>query len=694
MKNFLQKFRKAAGFPFLFLLIMLLFFGVSMGTSGSTSSTGDSFELQYTTETNRSWVVFKISQPKKVDEDGRETTVNARLHDVYINYGTIYSQQETATLELQWGSSTTPSESFFTLSSMRKAVLFNDNYVAKEGDTPTAETDKYSNYIHDGQHRWIAPFGVDLLAKNSSYRSLNSPIYFKLVLSDVSSKYQNSNVLINEIVFVGELQDDKGGTGEYVPLPVEIDSRTYLPYEGKKEEGIERALALLDAQQVPTLSESGYYRYGKEEQKLVKTLAEMRMGSRYIPFDTYTGDRTYNSLGLNLAYLGTLMFGTSPFGLRFFNALASFGILIVGFFFVRRLFAGSDKAGLSFAVIYALCAASISLAHIGSPIMIGVFFLLASLASCYRFYALGMKKASPVATIPLLISGLCGALAVLVNGAFVIPVAGVVALFVAGVIKQYKKNRVALDEAIEVAEDEKAQGTYKLAKEEESVGSKKVKTAYTAYRYDTVASISVFACSLLLGIFVFSMLFALPVSYATNKIYNGITGAGPNLFEIAYKLFAAGFKGWDASGWCYYYPIFTGAGDRYAAALGIMNFAATLLGLVGIVFAIYRIVILAKNKVAFKEYMSVLVPCAGLVLSLVTATFAGGAVAFVLLANLFAFMLVSGGGELFAMEGEKQAKAVFIAKIISLVLLLACFGLLAVFTFSIPLPASFMAKFF
>ena len=58
MKNFLQKFRKFMGFPLTLLIIMMLFLGVTLGTSGSQESTGDSFELQHTTDTNWSWLVF------------------------------------------------------------------------------------------------------------------------------------------------------------------------------------------------------------------------------------------------------------------------------------------------------------------------------------------------------------------------------------------------------------------------------------------------------------------------------------------------------------------------------------------------------------------------------------------------------------------------------------------------------------
>lgn len=691
MKNFLANFKKTLRFPFSFLLIMLLFLGVCLGTAGSVKSTGKSFELQKSTDSNWSWVIFKITPPKTKDEDGNEKDLSVRLSDVYINVGKIYSGEETATLELQHGYSTSKADEFSRRSGMTRAVLYNSSYVAPE-DAKEKTEEETKDYIYDWEYSWINPFGVPNAQDVYKSVSSSSPSYWKLVLPRVDSKYKNSNVLVNEIVFVGEVLDGSKGTGELVLLPAEIDSRTKVPAADDKE-GLAHAEALLDSQQLPVLSESSFFRYGAEEKKMLMTISEMRMGSTYVPNDTYDGDRTYNSLGLSLSCLGTLIFGMSPFGLRFFNTLASFGILVVGFFFVKRLFK-NEKAGLSFAVIYALCGVSMSLAHLASPIMLGVFFLLSSLAACYPFFESGMKKPTPASTLPLLASGIAGALAVLVNGAFVVPVAGVAALFVAGVIKQHFKNRARLKEAIAFAEEEKAQGIPALSADgtEESEGNRRVRKALSAYKYETAASSSVFACSLILGIFVFSILFALPVFYAADRIYNGVVVTSSNLFKIAWNLFAAGFTR-DISGWNYLYPIFTGTGELYAATYGMMNFAASLLGLCGIAFGIYRIVTLAMKKAKLTDYYSVIIPLAGMALSLVTAAFAGGSVAFVLLANLFAFMLVSGGAELFAEEGAKRAKAVFIIKIAALVLLVCCFALTAVFTFSVPLPAAFIQQF-
>ncbi len=706
MKKFLEKFRKFAGFPFVFLLIMILFLGVNLGTAGvssrkagSVGSLGDSFELQHYSDTNRSWVIFKVSPPKTVDEKGEEKNMNVRLHNVYLNLGTVYSEEEIVTLDLHYsGSSTIEATSFYSMSGTKPAKIYNELYKGEES------AEKNEEYIYDSPYRWISPFGIEKLAADSSYRSMSSAQYFKLFLPKVSSKEQKGNILINEVVFVGEVQGDNGGTGEYVVLPAELDARTSLPYNAdkeKKEDVLERAKALIDAQALPYFSESSsYYTYGEEEEKMLLTISEMRQGASYVPGDVYDGDKTYNSLALTLTYFGTMMFGMSPFGLRFFNVLASFGVLVVGFFFARRMFK-SDRAGLLFATIYSLCGVSVSLAHMASPVMLGVFFLLSSYAACYRYWAVGMKKPSAVCTIPLLLSALSGALAVLVNGAFVIPLLGVVALFIAGVIKQHRKDRAALDSAIEAYENEKAAGVEK-EEGERSECEKQVAKTLAAYRYNTVSASVIFSVALLLGIFILSVVFALPVTYAVDKIYNGVVGDNSNFFKIAYTLFAAGFAGGGQSGFNYFYRIFTGTGERYAVTLGVMNFAATLLGLLGIAFAIYRIVMLIKTKASYEHYVSVVMPLVGMILCLVTAAFAGGAVAFVLLSNLFAFLLISGGGESVVKElGAVDTKGALVAKrtvtgvlIAAYSLLAVCFALLFVFTFSIPLPASFMAKIF
>ena len=100
----------------------------------------------------------------------------------------------------------------------------------------------------------------------------------------------------------------------------------------------------------------------------------------------------------------------------------------------------------------------------------------------------------------------------------------------------------------------------------------------------------------------------------------------------------------------------------------------------------------SKNKLGTDELVRVLVPLVALVLCVVGAAFAAGGTVFVLGAYVFAFVLVGGGAETLAAESGKAQKAVKIASIVSLGLLIALFGLYAVFTFSIPLPEALLAK--
>ena len=500
-------------------------------------------------------------------------------------------------------------------------------------------------------------------------------------------------MLINEIVFVAEVYDkDDAGTGKYVVLPAEVDASSVLP----SEDALKQARAVVDSQRMPTFAQTSFFRFGEDEIRTLMTVSEIRRGGLYVAGDVYDGDTAHNSLSLCLATLGTLIFGTSPFGLRFFPMLASFGILVVGYFFVRRLFK-NEKAALIFSVLYALAGLSLSLAHLGAPVILGLFFLLSSLAVVYRYYENGMKKASAVYALPLAGAGILGALAILCNGVFAVPLAGVVALFIAGAVKEHRKGRALLDKAIEAAEAEElaVAGEEKAEKSEnkaETPARQNLRKALGDYRYKTSAAAGVFGCSLLVGAFVLSLLLAIPVSYAFIKLYSTPSSTSMNLFNVAWKAFSNGFTGSAGANYNFFLKIFAGTGSVHAVTIASINPMALLAGLCGVAFAIYRIVTGIKNKLGTDELVRVLVPLVALVLCVVGAAFAAGGTVFVLGAYVFAFVLVGGGAETLAAESGKAQKAVKIASIVSLGLLIALFGLYAVFTFSIPLPEALLAK--
>ncbi len=653
-----------------FLFVALAFLVVGVGTLGTAQSAGKGYELQYQTsdDAKTPCLIFHITPPK--DKEGNNITV--RLTQVYLNLGAIYSKEGAVTLTMNRSSSATSS----SFTSSKSATL------ADATRCELAEGQKDADLFN-----WIAPFDA------SAWSNVNvtSYPYYKLAVStNSSSTTKKANVLINEVVFVGEGYEDGELNGKRYLLPAEIDSHSTLPYDAAKGEDIEdavkKASAVLDSPKIPSTAQSSFFRFGKEEQSVMSALAEMHMGTTYVEGDVYYGETAYNALGLDLCALGTLIFGMSPFGLRFFPMLAAFGLLLVGYFFVRRLFR-SDKAAFVFAVLFALCGASFSLAHLGTPLMIGLFFLLASLSACHKFYAEGMEKGSASSALPLLASGISGALAICVNGAFVLPVLGVVALFVAGMVRQQKARRYYLDKAIAEAE---------TAGEEDVAAKENVATVVNEYRYKNTVAPVVFGVSLLFGAFFLSLLFMLPASFAYVKLFYSPSSA-VSIFTLGRKAFAAGFAGSSSAVWSPVFRTFVGSGERFAVTASVVNPVALIAALFGIAFALYRIVRLLCRagkdfgKEERAEMRSLVIPLVGLVLSLITASFAGGALAFVFAAYLFAFALAAGGVKtLDKTLGEKKTKIILI---VALALLAVCFVLFAVFTFSVPLPASFVGKF-
>ena len=692
MKKFTENWKNLSVFFRVFLLIALLFFAVGLGTVGSVQSTGKSFVLQSKqgNDTEEPFVIFELQLPEDIESKSK-----IAMREIYLNVGAIYS--DTAVAELRLGR--TGSVSSNTTSSSFSTVRADDG--SKDGGLnlklfnrfASGQRDEKTVAVEDVEFNWVkAPF----IFKETSSHTLNSYSYYCLTA-------KNCNILINEIVFVGEeLDKDNNGTGKMRAIEATINEYSLLPYDadaGKtKEDALKKAAAMVDSPRIPTLSQSSFFRYTEDELYSLMTVAEMRAGNSYLSGSVYRGDKVYNSLGADLLTLGTLIFGLSPFGLRFFSMLASFGVLVFGFLFVRKLFK-SDKAGLIFAVLYALCGLSISLAHLGTPLMIGLFFLVASLQLCYKFYADGMKKVNFAGVFPLVLSGLFAALSVCVNGLYVLPVLGVVGLFVAGMFRQQTAKRYRLDKAIAEYEEIKGES------EEESEAAKEKKKAAVSiaqeYRMKNTVAPLAFGAALLLGLVVLSLLFILPASFAYVKIYDNPASPHYNIFTLAWKAFAGGFVGKNAANdFALFYTAFKGTGAG-ASVFGIcINAVAALVGLFGLGFAIYRLVMIIRNKQFGKEeraeLRTIIIPVAGLLLSFVAtvvAAFSGGAYAFLLLGSIFAFALAANSTEMLT-SGDKTAKWAKIVMWVVFGLLCACFALFAVFTFSIPLPASLMTKLF
>ena len=156
------------------------------------------------------------------------------------------------------------------------------------------EDGKESTAVKADFGNWIEPFGSKLTT--TEYAVSTYP-YFKLTIPKKDGQ-PSVNVLINEIVFVGEVLTGSGGegTGEYRVIPASVYSATLLSNESTAQAKA-RASALVDCQYMPTLAQSSFFRYGGEEIAMTMTLAQMRLGNTFGTGNVYYGDTVYNSFG-------------------------------------------------------------------------------------------------------------------------------------------------------------------------------------------------------------------------------------------------------------------------------------------------------------------------------------------------------------------------------------------------------------
>ncbi len=662
------------------LFIALAFLVIGLAFLGSFRTTGGAFELKAKRESDADTpsVIFRLSDLTE-ETDGQTETTKLRVVAVYANVGAVYqSVGKNATLRIDWSSSA--SSSFNT--SSRRADMVVENFAAEEvaEDVETEHLFSWGEFASVGE-KWI----------------VGTYSYVRLTAN-------TCNMLVNEVAFLGEKLDaDDKGTGELCLVPAEVYSAT--PLVGQTaEEAASAAGALLDRQNhMPSLSDYRFNSYSAGERTVLATITEMRLGNAYGEGNIYEGERVYGSLGVDILALGTAIFGMSPFGLRFFPMLAAFGALLVGASFVRQ-YAGSDKAGMIFAILFALAGMTLSFGGLGTPLMIGVFFLLASVNLCHRFYARGMKNAGFVSALPLILSGLSAACAVCVHGAFVIPVIGVALLFAAGMVRQYRARRYYLDKAIAAAETEESASAQAEEKETPSPAKRMVAEVVSEYRYKNAAAIASFAASFVIGALVIALLAILPSYFAYVKLYDNPAAPSRNIFSLMWKVFAGGFVGVNAgvpqgSAWNIFAVISRTGGEAYASVWGAFVNPVCLLALVFAVgYCIWSIICLVRTKEWGKTERKITreltVPLVGALLSAIAAITAREAYAFVVLLYLFAFALVSSGAAALSEREGRFGKVVRVCLWVALGLLVAMFALYFAFATGLPLPAPLIARLF
>ena len=675
------------------LIVALVFLVIGMSTLGSFYSAGDAYELK--TQGNSAetpTVIFRLTNPSTTDEHGHSATQYLRLKHIYVNIGAAYiAEGETTTIRAEVAASTTGS-----VSNSRRFDYTFGNFVSAT-DEAQEDGEEYPNVYYSWQ---------DMVPADSDGWSISSYRYVRLTARD-------ANVLLNEVVFVGEVMASSAsnaeGTGEIVVIPATIESATPLMGE-TEEEAAARAAALLDSQVMPSLNSFRMNKLSDEETLSMMTIREMYTGAEYGEGNIYTGERVYGSVGEEILALGTLIFGMSPFGLRFFPMLAAAGALVCGAFLARRI-AKKDAAGIIFAVLFALACAPLALGGLGTPLMIGVFFFLLSVNSCHYFYANGMRTEKFASALPLLVSGLAGALAILTHGAYLVPMVGVVALFACGMVRMRRARRVYLDKAIAEVEAEEtapaepaeAPAPSAPAPEEDarpalSSARRKVAAVAAEYRNKTSIALVTFLGALVVGAFVLGLILATPMYFTWLKLFDNPASPSMNIIALAATAFAGGFTGVNPGGmgssaWNVVYSISRVNGEAYSALYAsVINFAALIAVLFAVVSAVVHLVMLCRTKEWGREERAairgIVVPAVGIILALVTAIFAKDAVQFVLLAYIFAFVLAA--AEAVKLMQTSKAKLVRILCWVELALLVVMFVLLFVFTTGLPVASGLL----
>ena len=708
MKNFLAapygKWKKLSGYFRAFLILLVVLLAAGLATLGSVRDTGEAYALlrKQSSDLLAPSVVFRLKNPSRTKDDGTTETIGLRIDSVYVNLAVIYGE-ETVPAKLRLERSTSGE----TFSSAVDATFanFEDPLPEKEGESAAAAD------AQDVFFRYVSGFAINTGSAVSTYS------YYRLSVFESCP-----NVLINEVVFVGEEIDNSassGGTGEYYIIPAYIYEATPTPEESA-EAARTRAAALLDgdlnyapkaveegtplmARKVDATTfggQSSYSRFSREETASLMTIAEMRRGSEYSAdasgesIDVYYADRIYGAFGTDLLALGTLMFGMSPFGLRFFPMLAAFGALVVLSRLLVRL-TKSERAGFLFALTFGLSGMFFAYGHLGTPLMLGVFFFVCALDLVHRFYANGIAKANFLHVVPLLAAGIFGGMAMCVNGAFAIPLAGVVALFVCGMVRQSRARKYALEKALAPAETPVEPASEETEPETPAQRAGKV---VAEYRFRNTAAPALFALGIIFGTFFFALIGMLPSYFVYLKLFDDPALPKGNVFLFAWKLFAGGFTGTNAymgeNAWNIFRILFRGEGTMYAVSAAVVNPVALLVGAMGVGIAIYRIITLCLQKEHDKKWRAGLrryaILLGGLLLSMIAALAVKGAAAFVVLFLVFCFLL---GATIFGETyPDRYTKALKIAEIVYIVLLAVGFALTAVFVFSIPLPARFLTS--
>lgn len=404
--GFFARLRATSLYARIFAAVALVFFVLGISTLGSLNGTGKKVSLPVSS----SAVTFAY----RLDYEHGET-----LSDIYVNVGAIYAPpggdeaKETVYVQAYYCHLEDGDE--HSIASMRLANIY----------TTYKSTTSSSTYRSNANYNWTA------LTTGKNYT-------YSVILLKITPRVAAE---INEVAFVN-------ADGE--PIAAKV-APSYC--KGIAAEEVEKTL---DRQGSFHKSSSARYNFTQEEEYILETISGLQWknlsdedGSGIAAADGYTYMMTtdYNSFGVLVYALSTLIFGKSTFGLRLPSFLASFGAFILLYFLTGKLFK-SEKWGLAFSSLFGLGGLFFSVGRTGTPAALIVLAVVASVYFMYRFYSKGLDKDRPLTSaLPVLFSGLCAGAGIAVSGVAVFPCTLSLIVFIAGLVRINKSCKYKIAKA-------------------------------------------------------------------------------------------------------------------------------------------------------------------------------------------------------------------------------------------------------
>lgn len=488
---FSAKFSRFAKAAFILVLAVLV---LGLCTVGTVKSSGDTFYAAKGAEV-RFYLDYK--QGKKLDK-------------VYVNVGTIYekvgSMQKLTFKRASDSNLTNPG--------------WSTSYLGDRGEFKVGNI--YSNdsaAVSSANYNWVEAFD---LGKDGNKLTTTYNLF---------SVHFSCDMLVNEIVFVDE-------DGRVIPAYVTAESLKNIggvdwnkyrdffngnenyadPMGPHKKYGDPKNL--IDAQNSLSCGKTVYSNFTQDEAYTLMQIDHVLLGN-FNPGGVFTANTDVGPLSILLPMLGVLIFGKSPFGLRFMPVLFTAALVGAAYFLGKRLFK-KDGYGFLTAALAAFGGLAITVGRLGLAYSALAFLAVLSVLFMYKFFEDGVDGSSPVKSAcgSVLASGLAFAAAFAADPKSVWLLIPLVFMFVCGMVRRsraHKSETAAVRrELTEKNEGEKSQEVM-LSNADEC--ENRLNALGASYSYENRVLYLFFILAFIVATVTFVVLASLPMSYTYIRLY-------------------------------------------------------------------------------------------------------------------------------------------------------------------------------